>query len=187
MDAFSQVLTEVTQAMIRCGIRYAVGGGVASATRGTWRTTFDIDVLAVIHPGQIQRLAAELGSHWYVDTDLILAAILAGRSFNVIHTRLAYKVDIFPATEEFHLTQIQRATIVPVGIQEISCLVTTAEDVLLAKLRWYKDGGETSAQQWNDIVGLITTNTALDTEYLRHWADRLRVADLLEKAQAAAG
>ena len=62
--------------------------------------------------------------------------------------------------------------------------VATAEDILLAKLRWFKDGGQVSERQWIDILDLIATNPAMDLEYARHWAARLGVTDLLGKALA---
>jgi hypothetical protein len=57
---------------------------------------------------------------------------------------------------------------------------------LLAKLQWYKAGGEVSERQWTDIMGILATNPALDLDYARPWATRLRVADLLEKTLAEA-
>jgi hypothetical protein len=65
-------------------------------------------------------------------------------------------------------------------------VVTTAEDILLAKLRWYRDGGEVSDRQWSDIGGLIATNAAMDWEYVNLWAARLHVTDLLARARAEA-
>jgi hypothetical protein len=56
----------------------------------------------------------------------------------------------------------------------------------LAKLRWYADGGEVSDRQWNDIIGLITTNPDLDAEYVMQWASQLGVTRLLERAHADA-
>jgi hypothetical protein len=62
------------------------------------------------------------------------------------------------------------------------------EDVVLAKLEWYRAGGEVSERQWSDIVGVLKgQGTALDTEYLRRWATALVVADLLSKALDEAG
>ena len=104
-----------------------------------------------------------------------------------IHKLLAHKVDIFPAIDEFHFVQVERATRLPLGDSQVECRVTSAEDILLAKMRWYRDGGETSDRQWNDIVGVTTTSVGLDLSYLRQWAARLGVTDLLEKALAAAG
>jgi hypothetical protein len=186
MEPLSQVLAEITAALDRAGIRYAVGGSVASSARGVWRSTLGVDLVAAIRPTQAQDLAAALGPDWYADAEMMSSAIEAGRSFNVIHTRLAHKVDIFPATEDFHSAQLERATVVPVGAAMVPCAVATTEDILLAKLRWYRDGGETSDRQWNDIVGLISANASLDFAYLRQWAGRLDVTRLLEKAQADA-
>jgi hypothetical protein len=186
MDPLSETLAQITGALGRAGIRYAVGGSVASSARGVWRSTLDIDLLAAISPDQVQSLAAALGPDWYADPEMMCDAIKAGRSFNVIQKRLAYKVDIFPATEEFHLAQLERATTVPLTSEQIPCAVTTTEDILLAKLRWYCDGGEVSERQWSDIVGLIAANALLDGEYLQLWADRLGVKGLLEKARVEA-
>lgn len=186
MEPLSQVLSEVTSALGRAGIRYAVGGSVASSARGVWRTTLDVDLIAEIRPAQVSELIRALGPVWYADSEMIRRAILSGRSFNLIHTRLAYKVDIFPVVEEFHAEQLSRATILPLGAEKIPCAVASAEDILLAKIRWYRDGGESSDRQWNDVVGIISANTSLDLTYLQHWAARLGVTRLLEKAQADA-
>ena len=186
MDPLSQVLAEITEALDRLGIRYAIGGSVASSARGVWRSTLDVDLVAEIRHSQAGDLVAALGTTWYADPEVIRTAIQAGRSFNVIHTLLAYKVDIFPATKEFHLAQLDRATKLPLGAGRIPCMVTSAEDILLAKLCWYRDGGEVSERQWNDIVGLISTSPSLDVADLRLWAARLGVTWLLEKARADA-
>ena len=66
--------------------------------------------------------------------------------------------------------------------ESVICPVSTPEDIVLAKLRWYKDGGQVSDRQWSDIGGVIATNPSLDVDYLRLWAGRLQVTDLLEKA-----
>lgn len=69
------------------------------------------------------------------------------------------------------------------GQNLIEFAVTTAEDVILSKLAWYRSGGEVSEQQWNDILGIVAQRRdKLDIEYLREWAPHACVADLLEKA-----
>jgi len=185
MEPLSQILSEVTSALDRIGIRYAVGGSVASSVRGIYRSTLDVDLVAEIVPQGAEALEAALGPEWYADAHEIRRAIKAGRSFNLIHTRLAFKVDIFPAYREFHLAQLERATIVPLG-EGVPCRVASAEDILLAKLCWYRDGGCVSERQWDDIAGLLAVNPDLDRTYLDEWTVRLGVADLLEKARAEA-
>jgi hypothetical protein len=64
-----------------------------------------------------------------------------------------------------------------------SVYVASAEDTILAKLRWYRAGNESSTNQWNDVLGILgIMRDGLDVAYLRLWAERLRVDDLLERA-----
>ena len=56
----------------------------------------------------------------------------------------------------------------------------TPEDIVLAKLLWYKMSE--SSTQMRDIVGVWKAQQlTLDTDYLRLWAARLSIHDLLEK------
>jgi hypothetical protein len=186
MDPLSDTLREITAALNRAGILYAIGGSLASSARSVWRTTLDVDLVAAIAPTQAVRFVQLLGKDWYADVDQVRDSIAAGRSFNVIHMRNVLKVDVFPAREAFHRAQLERATVLPLGEGRIPCVVTTAEDILLAKLQWYRDGGEVSDRQWNDIGGLIATNPTMDWEYVDSWAERLGIAALLARARAEA-
>src|SRR6266545_2714170 len=126
MEPLSQVLSEVTRALDSVGIRYAIGGSVASGSRGVWRSTLDVDIVAAIRSTQVNGLIAALGDEWYADAAMISDAIARGRSFNLIHKLLAHKVDIFPATEDFHFSQIERATRLPLGESRVECNVVSA-------------------------------------------------------------
>ena len=184
MDPFSQTLSQITAAFDRLKIRYAIGGSVASSARSVWRSTQDVDLIAAIHPALVDGLVRALGTDWYADADEIRRSLQAGRAFNVIQISTSTKVDVFPAAEDFHQSQLDRATMVPLGMGKVPCVVTTAEDILLAKLRWYRDGGEASERQWNDIGSVIAINPNLDWEYVNLWAARLGVTSLLERARA---
>lgn len=168
------------------GIRYAVVGSLALCVHGVYPATANADLLAQIAPECAAALAAALGTSWYADAPAIEQAIRQGRPFNLIHIHTAQKIDIFPATSEFHATQLDRARNIRVftNQREMSFPVATAEDILLAKLQWYRTGGEVSDRQWNDITGLLATNPDLDFEYVDSWAARLRVEDLLARARA---
>jgi hypothetical protein len=64
--------------------------------------------------------------------------------------------------------------------------VASAEDIVLAKLQWYKAGGETSERQWTDIAKVILATPRMDWAYVESWAPRLGVDGLLLRARAAA-
>jgi hypothetical protein len=45
--------------------------------------------------------------------------------------------------------------------------VTSAEDVVLRKLRWFDDGDQVSDRQWRDILAVLRTQAGrLDDAYL---------------------
>jgi hypothetical protein len=66
---------------------------------------------------------------------------------------------------------------------EQKAFMTTAEDIILAKLEWYRLGNGISDRQWRDILGVLKVQAGrLDLDYLRKWAQELKVADLLQRA-----
>ena len=90
------------------------------------------------------------------------------------------KVDVFPAAGEFERQAIERAVYfsLPGAAHRLS--VASLEDIVLAKLRWYRVGGEESGVQRRDTSRLIELNRDdFDLDYMRTWAARLGVADLL--------
>lgn len=124
--------------------------------------------------------------HFYVDRDAILAAIQWQRGFNVIHLATAWKFDIFMAgTSEFSKSELSRRRMTSssiTGLERIEFPVSSPEDTILAKLVWFRKGGEVSDRQWQDMLGIVRVQAArLDREYLNLWATDLGVADLLTR------
>ena len=59
---------------------------------------------------------------------------------------------------------------------------------MLAKLLWYREGGEVSERQWRDVLGILAVSgEGLDRVYVRRWAGELGVSDLLEQAFGQTG
>jgi hypothetical protein len=173
-------------ALERLAIPYAVVGSVASSARGSYRATEDIDVLARISPLQAGHLVEALGKDWYADADQMRDAIAAGRAFNLIYIPFSQKVDVFPAKDDFCAAQLEHATSLPIAAlgPGTEYPVASAADIVLAKLQWYKAGGETSERQWTDILNVIRTTHDMDWAYVESWAARLGVKTLLSRAKA---
>jgi hypothetical protein len=181
-DPLALAVSLLTPVLARLGIRYIVVGSLASSARGVYRATVGGDLLAEIAPGHAGRLSEALGHEWYADAEMIERAIRDRRSFNLIHIPTAQKIDIFPATSGFHASQMQRATEIPVFPTDEPLPVASVDDVVLAKLQWYRQGGEVPERQWSDLTGVLATNSGFDLDYMRSWAARLNISDLLEKA-----
>jgi hypothetical protein len=174
----------VTQTLEQNGIPYAVGGSFASSLHGVMRSTLDVDIVANMKLEHIQPLVAALSKEFYADNEMMRDAIERHSSFNLIHYETAFKVDIFiQKPRAFDQMQLQRRrTSVIATDPEESIYITSAEDTILAKLEWYRMGGEASDRQWRDIMGILKTRAGeLDLDYLHKWAIELKVSDLLER------
>lgn len=180
-----QITLKVTTAFEQLGIQYFVGGSLASSVFGLVRATMDADLIADIHPEQIALLVNVLKNEFYIDAEMILDAVLHSSSFNLIHLESMFKVDVFVLKQQpFDLAQMKRR--VPLIIEETNpspVYFSTAEDMILAKLTWFRSSGEVSERQWRDVLGMIQIQgERLDMDYLHTWAKTLGLSDLLQKA-----
>jgi len=175
----------VTQTLEQLGIPYAVGGSLASSLHGVMRSTLDVDIVADIQPEHVQPLVDALSKEFYADDEMMRDAIAHRRSFNLIHYETAFKVDIFICKlRAFDQMQLERRILAVIAANpEQSLYVVSPEDIVLAKLEWYRLGGHISDRQWRDVLGVLKTRAGeLDLAYLHRWASELRVDDLLERA-----
>jgi hypothetical protein len=180
-DAFDLVRL----ALERAEIRYAVGGSWASTAFGEPRFTNDIDILAEFTQENLHGFLCNLPETFYVDADEALSAIRRGRPFNVIHMPTVLKFDFFPAGAfPLGAEELDRAvSLEDTGLSEGRARFVTPEDILLAKLYWYRAGGEVSEVQWRDVRGVVRgCAMTLDRKYLQQSAAKLGVRDLLDRA-----
>lgn len=191
MDAEqTQVNLLVIRAFDTLRIPYFLGGSMASSVHGIYRATADADFVAAIFPHHAEPLVRLLQPEFYADLDAIRAAVASASSFNVIHLETMLKVDVFVArTDPFSLMQMRRRVLQAVSADgQNKFHVASAEDTVLAKLQWYREGGGVSDRQWNDVLGVLKVQgPALDRAYLREWAGELKLADLLGRALDDAG
>ena len=179
------VLMLVVNVFERLHIPYLVGGSMASALYGVTRSTLDADIVADLHLEKVGALIKELGVDFYADEAVIQDAIRHQSSFNLINLNTMFKVDVFIRKERpFDRIQFERRIEQVFATNpEQKAFITTAEDIILAKLEWYRMGGEVSDRQWRDILGVLTVQAdRLDRDHLRKWAVELGVADLLHSA-----
>ena len=185
-----QVALQVAMALERCGVRYLVGGSLASSVSGEPRSTLDVDLVVALTQADVAPFLAILGDGFYVDEETLRSAVRACSSANLIHRETSTKVDLFvlggtPLDEE----QMQRRVRLQVSSDpDLYLYVHSAEDILLQKLRWYRLGDEVSDRQWRDILGIIAVQGGrLDLPYLRRGARILGVTDLLDRALKSSG
>jgi hypothetical protein len=182
------VVAALAKVFDELGIRYLVGGSLASSVYGIPRATQDVDLVADITAAAIPELCAKLGGSFYIDADMIREAITRRASFNVIHLATMFKADVFIMKgDSWSREEMDRARVQQLGESgsDLPAIrFASPEDTLLHKLIWFKLGNEVSDRQWSDILGVLKVQgSSLDDAYLDRWADWLDIEKLLARAR----
>ena len=180
-----QVTLLVTDVLDSLEIPYVIGGSVASIFHGMVRTTMDADILANIETKHVGPFVTAMQNQFYIDEQSLIQAIERRSSVNLIHLETMFKVDIFvPKERPFDQQQLVRRISERFKADSDKTIwLLSAEDVILAKLDWFRPGGEVSERQWRDILGILKTQQdTVDIAYLQKWSKELQVQDLLERA-----
>ena len=179
------VTIKVTETLEKLDIPYIISGSLASTIYGMVRTTQDADIVADMRLEQVKPFIKSLEQEFFMDEEMIARSIGSKSSFNIIHRETMFKVDVFiPSPRPYLQAQLMRAQKQTFGgDREMSARFSSAEDVILSKLEWYRLGGEISERQWRDVLGILKTRAnVLDLDYLRLWGRELKVSDLLDRA-----
>jgi hypothetical protein len=176
-------LFRTIDALEQANIPYAVTGSWASTTYGMPRTTHDLDVIASLRIENVAPLVSAFPPPFYADAGWIREAVVLGEFFNIIDPTLGLKIDFWPLKDDAYSRE-QFARRRQVNLLGRSIWMLTPEDIILAKLLWYKMSE--SELQMRDIVSVWKAQQdTLDLDYLRSWATRLSISDLLAKVMAS--
>ncbi|MBE3565048.1 MAG: hypothetical protein IMW90_04915 [Thermogemmatispora sp.] len=186
-----ETLLPLAEALEALGIRYVIGGSVASSLYGEPRQTADLDVvMELLDPQQLKALVQKVAPCYYIDEDAFRQAFRYKRSFSIISLKTYTKVDIFfpkPRALDRDAFALARYRPLEQGGERLFP-IAPPEVIVLQKLEWYVLGGRSSARQWNDILGILRVQgSQLDLAYLRAQAVALQLRDLLEQALQEAG
>ena len=180
------VTQQVVNVLESLDIPYFIGGSLASAVHGVVRATMDVDLVADMRLEQVEPFVQRLGEDFYADAAMIRDAIRRHSSFNLLHLQTMFKVDIFIRRQRaYDRSQFERRISQTLSLDpEMAAYIASPEDTILAKLEWYRQGGEVSDRQWRDVRNVIDVQAdRLDWAYLRQWAAQLDLSDLLERVR----
>lgn len=186
----SEVLRWVTSRLDQLQIPYMIVGSFASSAYGLLRSTQDADLIVDLPLQKVTKLVEMFGKDFYVDPGQAEQAITGKRSFNLIHLESFFKVDFFIlADRPFMREEFSRRVARPLDESGSARVwLATAEDTILSKLNWYREGGGVSDQQWRDVIGILKMQAErLDMKYLERWARELGVLELLTRAVSDSG
>jgi hypothetical protein len=178
-----KLLVEVTSILDKNRIPYLITGGMAVFVWGRPRFTADIDLvveLSIDKLDVLEKALKSLDEAGYVDGDVMREALTRHGEFSFIDGKTGMKVDFWISTgDAFDSSRIKRRVAKKIIGHDV--YFSTPEDLILSKLRWWRDTG--SSRHKEDIVSIISiSGNDLDREYLDKWAGKLGQKDLLDEA-----
>jgi hypothetical protein len=185
----SEVIKRLTDILDELKIGYAIGGSIASSIYGTPRFTQDADITVQSFSSAAEQLYEILKSDFYISKEAVYQALQNKSSFNIIHLTTAFKIDIFIQKEdEFQMQMLSRSRKLPLGKSAKKVSFVSPEDIILLKLDWFRQSGCDSERQLSDVRGVLAAQKGnLDFDYLKNWAAKLSLNELLQKAMSESG
>ena len=168
------LLSRLAPALEHANLPYMLTGSVASSAHGLPRSTRDLDIVIAPTRAQLLTLIQQFpNAHYYVDEAQALQALANKSQFNIIDFATGWKVDFIIAEDsEYGRTALMRRSRINIAGNFVH--VASAEDVVIAKLRWAKLSG--SDRQLQDAAGIVSVQGSnLDVEYVERWVSELRL------------
>ncbi len=177
-----ELAIDAIQRLNRSGVAYFLTGAMASNYCGIPRTTHALDFVVQLPIHAIPNLLREFHDDFYLDEQVVRAALAPPYQFNAVDQRSALKIDFWILqSDPFEIAMFQRR--LSVDLLGERAWLATAEDVILHKLYW--DSITPSERQISDAAGVVAVQSdSLDRAYLQKWATELGVSEKLSKLLA---
>ena len=174
-----EVLLNVTKTLNKKKIPYMLTGAYAVSFYGKPRTTHDIDLKVLISNPDVDTIYEAFKKDFYIDKDMINQAVTQENMFNIIHNETQTKIDFWLLrNDEFDITRFKRK--MKINIHNTPVFISTAEDMIIIKLCWYKESN--SQKHYEDIKGILEIQAGrLDMKYINKWAGHFSATDILTK------
>jgi hypothetical protein len=176
------LLRTIVETLEAIGIPYMIVGSFASTVYGEPRTTRDLDLVIDPNLEQLDQLLGRIDlEHYYVDPDVARDAFRRRSMFNIIEIATAWKLDlIIRKARPFSVEELQRRQVTK--ILGIAVATATAEDTIVAKLEWAKQGA--SDRQLEDVAGILRVcGSDLDVSYIERWVGELELTAQWQRAR----
>ncbi len=163
-------------------IPHMLTGALSVVYYGRPRASHDIDFVVEIPKADTPRVLKALktlSTEYLIQEDDVFEAIQKKDMFNIIYLPTYLKLDFWLLTDDlFDQERFKRRQ--RVRLLNESMWISSPEDTILQKLRWYKD-----AQIEKHIVDAAFVyqiqKKKIDKKYLKHWAKKLKVEKLLKQ------
>ena len=178
-----ELLKKLANSLEDLDIKYCITGGYAVSVWGRPRSTFDIDVVIQLKIKDIVSLMKSLrllSRAGYIEEAVVREATIKGGEFNFIHPESGIKIDFWVIKENdpTGINELKRRVEKKFDSQTIYFI--SPEDLILSKLRWFKETN--SERHLEDVESVIKiSGDKIDKKYLRQQAANLGFSEILNK------
>jgi hypothetical protein len=180
-----EFVTSVIDALETLHIPYMAVGSFSVNVYGKPRSTKDADFVIQLQSTPISSLVRQLGDAFLLDPQMSFETITATSRYQLRHKETLFLIEIFLLSCDAH-DQERFARRLQGDIGNRRAFVPTAEDVIVTKLRWSRQGQREKDSE--DVLNVLRVQVGnLDLDYIRRWCDqhgtRALFETLLEESQ----
>ncbi len=167
------LLIKIVEVLENLKIPYLITGGIALLIWGRPRFTADIDIVVKLEDKDFSLLKKSLKLLSKVGYISVENPLGEQSEFNFIDGNTGIKVDFWRLNKDdlFDNSRLKRRVSKKILGKDV--YFTSPEDLILIKLKWYKDFK--SSHQIEDVQSIIKISGSLDMIYLKRWAKKLGV------------
>ena len=180
----TDLVLRVIEAFEIAKVQYMLAGSYSSNYYGRPRSTQDADFVVQIDSKQFAEVATAIGGDFHVDQQMSFESITMTTRYVIDHPATAFKIELFLLSSDAHdQARFQRRQ--QVEFEGRLATLPTAEDVVVTKLRWSRQGRR--AKDVEDVRKILSLRASkLDLPYIRQWADQHGTRELFERLLAEA-
>ncbi len=176
------LLKLVGRVLEKFGVKYMITGAWSVIFYGRVRTSHDLDFIVEVEPEGVSKMKAalrEMGENFWWQESVVEEAAKKRSMFNVMYDPTGDKIDFWILKAgEFDAERFGRRVRVKAWGQPM--FISSAEDTILQKLRWY-GMGKIEKHLIDAAFVWHIQGERLDKAYVRKWAKKLGVEKYLAK------
>jgi hypothetical protein len=175
----NDAVVAVIDALERLHVPYMLVGSLAVNLYAAPRSTQDADFVVEADATDWDGLKKALGDEFRWEAQLAFEAVTATQRRFVDYAETAFAFEFFSLSNDEH-DQSRFARRTRVRVLGRDAWVATAEDVIITKLRWSRQGNR--SKDISDVRAIIALNgSTIDWGYVEPWCDRHGTRKMLDE------
>jgi hypothetical protein len=175
-----EFVTIVVAALEKLQIPYMVVGSFSSNVYGEPRSTHDADFVVELGDRSVSVIASAIGDEFTLDPQMSFETVTSTSRYRLSHRSTSFTIELFLLSNDPHdRARFERRVQRDIGDGKTT-FVPTAEDVIITKLRWSKQGSR--QKDIEDVETVMSVQAArLDLDYIRGWCDQHQTREIFER------